>query len=138
MKARPTNSKLGGIAVLATVLTIFFGLGVASADFHQPGIDCTDCHDMHGDTSNLSLIAEEINGYSPVVFQTLAGQATKSVRYAIPPRIIIGTTALALSIIWVRTARHVTPIVTSFCMPVVQVLVVTNVTVPMQEAPVLF
>ena len=61
MKARPTNSTLGGMAVLATILTILFTWGVASAaDFHQPGIDCTDCHDMTGASTNISMIREEI------------------------------------------------------------------------------
>ncbi len=61
MKARPTNSKLGGMVVLATFLTIFFSWGVASAaDFHQPGMDCTDCHDVSGASANISAIRDSM------------------------------------------------------------------------------
>ncbi len=73
MKARPTNSTLGGMAVLATILTILFGWGVASsADFHQPGMDCTDCHDVSGASTNISAIALTIDSNS-VVFLASPG-----------------------------------------------------------------
>jgi len=55
MKARAINWKELGI-VLA-ILTAFLSCGVAWADYHN-GYDCEDCHDMHGGTTNASLIAQ--------------------------------------------------------------------------------
>jgi len=59
MKADYKNHlRLGRMAVLATICTVFLSWGLASgADFHQPGLDCTECHDMSGATSNAGLIA---------------------------------------------------------------------------------
>ncbi|MDY6990739.1 MAG: hypothetical protein SWQ30_22080, partial [Thermodesulfobacteriota bacterium] len=57
MKARTINLK--GLRILAAILTIFLSWGVASADFHN-GYDCVDCHDLTGQTSNASLVAEYV------------------------------------------------------------------------------
>jgi hypothetical protein len=66
MKAERTNSKLGGMTVVATMLTVFLSLGMASAaEFHAPGLDCTDCHDMSGSSANISVIKEIIDFRGP-------------------------------------------------------------------------
>jgi hypothetical protein len=56
MKAKMVTSKK--LALLVAISLTFLTWGVAPlADYHN-GYDCGDCHDMHGGSSNLSLIAE--------------------------------------------------------------------------------
>jgi|GEM_PF-1662743 len=73
MKTKAINSKMLG--VLLAIFIGFINWGVASADYHQPGMDCTDCHDMHGGTSNLKLIAKQIpegwNLEEPIEWETV-------------------------------------------------------------------
>ena len=66
MKAERTNSKLGGMTVVATILTVFLSWGMASAaEFHAPGLDCTDCHDISGATTNRASIYNNIDYIAP-------------------------------------------------------------------------
>ena len=69
MKTGRTNSKLGGMAVLATILTIFFTWGVASAAEFHAGQDCADCHDMTGVSTNVAMILTVIQT-NPCVYET--------------------------------------------------------------------
>ena len=74
MKAKVINPKMLG--VLLAISIGFISWGVASWAYHQPGIDCTDCHDMHGETSNIKLIAESIDYVQP---------GGESVEFLVPP-----------------------------------------------------
>lgn len=73
MKAKAINPKKLGI--LLAILTIFFNLGLVSWAYHQDGIECTDCHSMHGqETSNIKLIWEQIPegwNFDPIVWETV-------------------------------------------------------------------
>ena len=67
MKAKKIHSGwLGALALMLTIcFSVSFSWGVASAlDYHN-GKDCEDCHNMHGGSSNASLIAECVPWTSP-------------------------------------------------------------------------